>query len=257
MTPPLLHLVDDSQELGLIVASLGKRAGWEVVCSIDAPRAWASLQMQFPDLLLLDINLPGISGLDLCQKIRATPSMTTVPIALFCHWGMSQDIATGLERGADYWISKDLVVSPWAWEARVTEILEHCNGQGPMHSLGYAQTLAQSQPSADWIVTINRALGLGSIRQLGFEVVRFLLRQAVRQAATLEGDLDSEAWLSPEGVTLEAERIPSWVGSKAVKAMVLSLTQQVWRLLGTEGSRAFRNLLATTLSGAAELLAFT
>ena len=62
MSKPLLLLVDDSKEMGFIVVCLGKRAGWEVVVCVDAEAAWDALAQRQPDLVLLDVNLPGASG---------------------------------------------------------------------------------------------------------------------------------------------------------------------------------------------------
>src|SRR5258708_4034997 len=97
MSCPLLLLVDDAPEIGIIVERLGKRAGQEVICCADALVGWdyleqtiasggaASTRMPRPDLVILDLNLPGVSGVELCRRIRATPELETLPVALFSH----------------------------------------------------------------------------------------------------------------------------------------------------------------------------
>src|SRR4051812_37663767 len=102
MPLPLLLLVDDEPALGDIVSYLGKRLGIEVAVCLDVPSAWDFLQTRRPDLLLLDKNLTGISGPELCRRIRATPSLSDLRVSLFSHWGQPADVAAGFEAGADF-----------------------------------------------------------------------------------------------------------------------------------------------------------
>jgi len=101
MSKPLLMLVDDSAEMGVIVACLGKRADWEVQVCLDAETAWVALAQRRPDLVLLDVNLPGASGPEWLRRVRATPDFTGLPVALYTHWGLANDVATGLDAGAE------------------------------------------------------------------------------------------------------------------------------------------------------------
>src|SRR6516164_2597201 len=133
MTPPLLLLVDDVQEIQFIVQRLGKRAGYTVVCYPDVPAAWQCLQAllsaptdppaPLPDLLLLDLNLPGLSGLELCRRLRQTPQLAELPVAWFTQSDSSEDIAAGLGAGADFVVDKELVTRPDDWAKRIEEIL--------------------------------------------------------------------------------------------------------------------------------------
>ena len=108
-----LLLVDDEPDLALIVALLGKRAGHRVACCADVPSAWERLCQGLPDLVLLDVNLPGESGLELCRRARNAgpekPGLAEVRMALFVQLALIGDVAAGLEAGADLPISKDLV----------------------------------------------------------------------------------------------------------------------------------------------------
>src|SRR5262245_19839750 len=81
---PLILVIDDLPEIRLIVQRLGKQAGFRVVGCPHAEAAWDYLYQTTPDLILLDINLPGASGLDMCQRLRETPTMARLRVALFC-----------------------------------------------------------------------------------------------------------------------------------------------------------------------------
>lgn len=128
MTRPLLLLVDDAPEMGLIVRSLARRAGWDVTVRIDAEAAWHSLDERRPDLILLDVNLPGASGLDWLRRVRGTPELAGLTVALYTHWGLPADVAAGLDAGVDFVFDKDLATRPADWQQRLAEIGEAGRG---------------------------------------------------------------------------------------------------------------------------------
>ncbi len=130
MTRPLLLLVDDAPEMGLIVRSLARRAGWDVTVRIDAEAAWHSLDERRPDLILLDVNLPGASGLDWLRRVRGTPELAGLTVALYTHWGLPADVAAGLDAGVDFVFDKDLATRPADWQQRLAEIGEAGRGGG-------------------------------------------------------------------------------------------------------------------------------
>src|SRR5437763_16887856 len=123
MSRPLVLVVDDVSEIVFIVQRYGRQAGHEVAGCGDAESAWEYLQQTRPDLLLLDIKLTGMSGLELCRRLRAAPAQAGLPIALFTHWDRPAEIAAGLEAGADFAISKELPSQREAWLARLGEML--------------------------------------------------------------------------------------------------------------------------------------
>src|SRR5581483_7134417 len=99
-------LVDDDADLGLVVRTLGRRAGWNVEHRPDAAAAWEALRQAVPDLLLLDVNLPGESGPDFCRRLLAEPRLNGLAVALFAQLALSADVAAGLEAGADFFVAK-------------------------------------------------------------------------------------------------------------------------------------------------------
>jgi CheY-like chemotaxis protein len=228
---PALLLVDDAPDLGAVVRSLGRRCGCEVACRPDAASAWEYLQTARPDLVLLDVGLPGESGLDLCRRLRAAAPLADLRVALFSHWGLPADVAAGLDAGADFLFSKDLVCKPDEWRRRLSEALAWRRGS-PAASF--------PRPAPDWVGRTNQALAHPTLRRAGPEVVRVLLRRALREAFPPEAGAD--AWLTPGGAALDPERVPA-LPAEAAGALVSSLSDLAWRLLGEDDSAAFRGAL--------------
>jgi two-component system response regulator MtrA len=96
-------LVEDDASIREIVA-LGLRAiGFDVVTAADGPSGLERWQAAEPDLVLLDVMLPGLDGLAVCREIRRT---STVPIVMLTARGDTVDVVRGLEAGADDYVRK-------------------------------------------------------------------------------------------------------------------------------------------------------
>jgi CheY-like chemotaxis protein len=233
VSTPSLLLVDDAPDLGAVVTALGRRCGCAVACRPDAASAWEYLQTARPDLVLLDVGLPGESGLELCRRLRAAPGLADLKVALFSHWGLPADVADGMDAGADFLISKDLVCRPDEWRRRLGEALAWRRG---LRAAGPAP-----RPGPNWVARTNQALAHPSLRRAGPDVARVLLRRALREAFPAEAG--AEGWLAPGGAALDAGRLPA-LPPEAVADLVGSLADLAWRLLGADESAAFRAALA-------------
>jgi PAS domain S-box-containing protein len=121
-----LLLVEDMAEMALIVQRFARKAGHDFHWVPTAEAAWDFLQNHRPDLVLLDIHLPGMDGIELCQKLRAQPNHAGLPIALFSQDVTPEDIRTGLAAGANFVLSKRLLCEPDAWRQQLHQILHSC-----------------------------------------------------------------------------------------------------------------------------------
>ena len=106
-------------DMGLIVQKLAQRAGHHLVWLKTAEEAWDYLQENCPDLVLLDIHLPGMSGVDLCQRLQVQGR--DHPIALFTQGNDDETWAQKI--GARFVLSKDLMCQPEAWLNRLNDII--------------------------------------------------------------------------------------------------------------------------------------
>lgn len=116
----ILVIEDDEDIQELIRFNLEKEA-YKVSCRGTAEEGLKSLTVRVPDLILLDLMLPGMDGLTACRRIRSDEKTSGVPVIMLTAKGSEADIVTGLELGADDYITKPF--SPRVVLARVRAIL--------------------------------------------------------------------------------------------------------------------------------------
>jgi DNA-binding response OmpR family regulator len=78
----------------------------EVLEAADGDRAWELIEQRRPDLVLLDVQMPGLSGLDLTRSIRAHPHLALTRVVLLTSKAQAGEVASGLEAGADLYLTK-------------------------------------------------------------------------------------------------------------------------------------------------------
>lgn len=103
------------------------RNGYRVDVYDRAEPALAAIRRRPPDLLLLDIMLPGLDGLDVCRQLKADPATARLPIIMISARGEEADIVIGLELGADDYLAKPF--SPRVLLARVKAVLRRQAGE--------------------------------------------------------------------------------------------------------------------------------
>ena len=124
MLSPVVLLVDDVAELGLIVQRFGRRCGYKVVHFLRAEDAYSYLQSATVDLVLLDINLPGMSGLEFRNLLRTTPNLAHLPVAFLSSKVQLEELEMEVQEPLDFVVGKDLLADPEAWQQRLLEILQ-------------------------------------------------------------------------------------------------------------------------------------
>lgn len=111
-------VVEDDLSLSDVIAFTLRRAGFEILTAYDGVAALATWEQQRPDLLVLDLNLPKLDGLDVCQRIRM---VNKTPIIMLSVRSGDEAVVKGLELGADDYIVKPF--SPSQLVARVRAVL--------------------------------------------------------------------------------------------------------------------------------------
>jgi DNA-binding response OmpR family regulator len=111
---------DETDILEVIVYNL-KREGYQTVISKRGDDGLQIIQNQFPALVILDLMLPGMSGLDVCRKLKSDPVTSDIPVIIVSAKGEESDIVLGLGLGADDYICKPF--SPRELIARVKAVL--------------------------------------------------------------------------------------------------------------------------------------
>lgn len=118
MPKKILVVEDERQLLKLVTVHLEKE-GYEVLPAIDGEEALKTISQTPPDLVVLDIILPGIGGYEVCSKLRAQESTRTIPIIMFTSRGGDLDRAMGFQCGAN-----DYIVKPYNPKVLLEKIKE-------------------------------------------------------------------------------------------------------------------------------------
>ncbi|MBD1558923.1 response regulator transcription factor [Vibrio sp. S9_S30] len=118
MENKVILIVDDNQEILDALSEYLKRSNFSVLTAMNGDQMWTLLQSNTPDLIILDIMLPGDDGLTLCQKIRQD---SHVPIIILTAVTDDADRIAGLEIGADDYITKSF--NPRELLARIKALL--------------------------------------------------------------------------------------------------------------------------------------
>jgi phosphate regulon transcriptional regulator PhoB len=120
MTPEVLVVEDEPDIRALIVHHL-TRDGFRCRTAADGVEALARLRSATPDLIVLDLMLPGVDGLEVTRRVRAEPAWAAVPIIMLTAKADEVDRVVGLELGADDYVAKPF--SPKELLARVRAVL--------------------------------------------------------------------------------------------------------------------------------------
>jgi DNA-binding response OmpR family regulator len=114
---PRALVVDDEEPLReLIVVTLGDAFACEEAG--DGDTALARMREAPPDLVLLDVMMPGRNGIDVLREMRADPRLRAVPVCVVSAWQSAKDVAAALEAGADRFLAKPFRVDELASIAR-------------------------------------------------------------------------------------------------------------------------------------------
>jgi two-component system alkaline phosphatase synthesis response regulator PhoP len=113
--------VDDEDDILELVAHHLSREGYAVTCVGTGEEALKAVHAERPDLIVLDLLLPGVDGLAVCRRLKADAETASIPIVILSAKGEEADIVTGLELGADDYIPKPF--SPRVLTARVRAVL--------------------------------------------------------------------------------------------------------------------------------------
>jgi DNA-binding response OmpR family regulator len=119
-------VIEDDPEMREVTHLVLERAGYRVAEAGSAEEGLAAIQKEFPDLVVSDIQLPGISGIRLCEILRQEQRTQSIPLILLTVLGKKPDKVRGLKMGADDYITKPY--DPGEFLARVEALLRRTGG---------------------------------------------------------------------------------------------------------------------------------
>jgi phosphate regulon transcriptional regulator PhoB len=106
MTSKKILIADDEKDIVELIAYNLEREGYAVVKAFDGQKAWEMINADKPDLIILDLMMPEISGMEVCRMIRGQTATAALPIIMLTAKSDSVDKILGLEVGADDYITK-------------------------------------------------------------------------------------------------------------------------------------------------------
>jgi two-component system alkaline phosphatase synthesis response regulator PhoP len=128
--PQTILVVDDEPQIVKVLRGYLEKAGFRVVAAEDGQQALAQHKREKPDLVLLDLNLPGVDGIEVARRLRAA---SNIPLVMVTARVEETDRLVGLEIGADDYITKPF--SPREVVARVRAVLRRANMQAAVPAL--------------------------------------------------------------------------------------------------------------------------
>lgn len=133
-TKAKILVVDDEEDILELVEYNLKRDGYDVIRAEDGNQCLAKVDRYMPDLVLLDLMLPGIDGLDVCKTLKSDSKTEHIPVIMLTAKSEESDVVTGLEVGADDYICKPF--SPRMLNARIKAMLRRVPEAGNSSNQG-------------------------------------------------------------------------------------------------------------------------
>jgi adenylate cyclase len=166
--PPRILIVDDNEANRDILDARLKAHGYVPLQAADGEEALVATHQHLPDLILLDVMMPKLGGIEVCRRIKGDASLPYMPIILVTAKSDTQDVVAGLDAGADEYLAKP--IDHAALVARVRSMLR-------IKAL-HDQVQAQAADLAGWNRTLEQRVAdqLAEIERVG-RLKRFLSRQ--------------------------------------------------------------------------------
>ena len=171
--PATILVIEDEPAIQALIATNLRRHGHEVVTAIDAEAATRQINAALPDLILLDWMLPGMSGIDFARRLRADARTRSVPIIMLTARGEERDKVTGLETGADDYMTKPF--SPRELLARIQAVLRRGKPQATEDRVEAGGL--QLDPSSHRVTAEGKPVSLGPTE---FRLLHFLMTHPER-----------------------------------------------------------------------------
>ena len=163
-------VAEDDRDIADLIAHYFSRAGWRAHIAASGDEALASARRSPADLVVLDVMLPGLSGLEVCRALRADKTTAGIPIIMLTARAEESDRIIGLEIGADDYVSKPF--SPNELVARVRALMRRSKRSEPTGS-----TLA----FGSMVMDLGRHTVLDDGREVKLTAKEFMLLQYLLQ----------------------------------------------------------------------------
>lgn len=114
-------LIEDEEDIAALIKLQAEISGYKMHVEVDGINGYRAVEREKPDLVIIDIMLPGINGYDVCRKIKSNPDLKNIPVIILSAKGEELDVVLGLELGADDYVAKPF--SPKILFSRIKAVL--------------------------------------------------------------------------------------------------------------------------------------
>jgi phosphate regulon transcriptional regulator PhoB len=197
-------VVDDEPDIASLVAYNLRKAGFAVSIAADGEEALAAVREGPFNLILLDLMLPGIHGMELCRILKNNPKTAQVPIIMLTASGEETDKIHGLETGADDYITKPF--SPRELVARVKAVLRRSGERAPTEK---TLRLGDLTINTETFTVMKRGAPL-SLSATEFKLLLFLAERRGRvfsRDQLLDAVWKDETFVEPRTVDVHIRRL--------------------------------------------------
>jgi len=131
MAAERILIVDDEEDILELLRYNISKEGYDVICADNGGKCLASAKTHSPSLIILDLMMPGIDGLDVCKQLKSDSDTKSIPIIMLTAKGTERDILKGFDCGADDYVPKPF--SPKELNARIKAVLRRTSGNAGEH----------------------------------------------------------------------------------------------------------------------------
>lgn len=114
-------LIEDEEDIAALIKLQAEISGYKLHVEVDGINGFLAIEREKPDLVILDIMLPGQNGLDVCRKMKNNPALKAIPVIILSAKSEELDVMLGLELGADDYVAKPF--SPKVLFSRVKAVM--------------------------------------------------------------------------------------------------------------------------------------
>jgi CheY-like chemotaxis protein len=125
MSKKKILVVDDSKTALFMVTTILKKGPYELVTAADGEEAVTRAVAEHPDLILMDVVMPRMTGFEACQELKRRPETSSIPVILVTTRGEGDNVEAGFKSGCS-----DYVTKPINSLELMTKVREHISGQG-------------------------------------------------------------------------------------------------------------------------------
>lgn len=137
-----IMIVDDSITIRMMIKDMLEAEGYQILLAEDGETCLDILKNKIPDIILLDIVMPGISGLDVCKTIKNDDELKSIAVLMLTHISDTEKIVAGLNMGADDYVTKPFIIEEL--NARIAAVLRTKSLQEELRILSITDPLTGS-----------------------------------------------------------------------------------------------------------------